>query len=59
MNEIDRVLFDASVKIGRERVRVIEEMIELHLQPRLRWMPAVIWCWFIKKLLVMKIKKEG
>ena len=51
---IDRILFEVTAKVGHERAKGIEEMIELHLQPKPKWMPDAIWHLLIRRLLTLK-----
>ena len=53
--EIEKVHYEASIKIGEHRAKVLEELVELHLQPKQRWMPNFIWHWLIKKMLIWRI----
>lgn len=55
---IDRVIFNAAAKVGENRTQLIEEMIELHLRPKPKWLPKSIWLLAIKHLLVI-VSKEG
>lgn len=55
---IDRVVFEASVQVGENRAKVIEEMIGLHLQPKPRWMPSFAWRWVIKHLLILVMEAK-
>ena len=52
---IDNVVYEATVKLGHERVRVINEMIELHLQPKPWWLPKIIWGRIIARLLKLEV----
>jgi len=47
---IDRLVFQVSL----DKAKVINDMIELHLQPRRKWMPSPVWQWLIKRLLIIK-----
>ncbi len=56
--KIDSTIFKASIKIGEERAKVIEQLIELHLQPKPYWLPRFIWRWLIKRLLSLKVVEQ-
>jgi hypothetical protein len=52
--KIDGIIFESSIDLGKKRTKAIDEMIELHLQPKPRWMPAFLWKALIKRMLLLK-----
>ena len=45
--------------IMSEKVKAVEAMIELHLQPKPFWMPKFVWKWLISKILMIKEYGHG
>ncbi len=50
---IDRLALKSSVELGKKRACLIEEMIELHLQPKPKWMPSFAWKFLLKRMLIL------
>ena len=51
--KIDQIIFKTTIRAGEKRAKAIEEMIELHLQPRPKWMSPFLYRWMIKHLLIL------
>lgn len=49
------LLYETTVKIGKERARVLEEHIGLHIQPKPRWLPKFIWHKILSRVLVLEL----
>jgi len=53
--KIERIEFKAAIALGNKRAEVINEIIELHLQPKPKLLPVFLWKYLIKHLLKLKI----
>ena len=56
-SNIDGVTFNVVADIEGKKHKVIEETIELHLQPKPRMLPVFVWRWLIKRLLILKMSR--
>ena len=52
------LVYDACIKVGEDKVRVLGEHIRLHVQPKPRWLPRSVWHRTLKRLLVLKMFNE-
>ena len=55
---IDKRVVKMGIEVGKKRVCLIEEMIELHLQPKPKWMPHFFWMFLIKQMLILTSDKK-
>jgi len=50
---VDRI----TIKVSHANAVFIERWIELHLQPKPKWLPKRIWYWLISKIVILKEAK--
>ncbi len=44
------------IKASKERTKILEEYIKLHIQPKPKWLPQFIWYKILKRLLILDIR---
>lgn len=54
----DKILLETSVKLGQERCKILEEYISLHIQPKPRWLPCLIWHMVLRRVIVLHIERK-
>jgi hypothetical protein len=59
---IEQFKYSTWLQVNETKAKLLEQIIELHLQPKPRWIPNFIWRRVIGKLLILKerpLKSNG